>query len=84
MSDQTSTAMANSEKAGRFQMSVILEDMSEDATSRWSRRSEWLARWLLNEWSRAQGKRGPDGQSSPERDSSIVNMGACVGQEVGR
>jgi hypothetical protein len=42
---------------GGFEMTVTSTEISDDATYRWSRRSELLAAWLLTQWQEEQAHR---------------------------
>ena len=53
------------ERVGRFTMTVVRTEPTQESEERWSRRADALGRWLLAEWGRRHGARLEDSQ--PER-----------------
>ena len=69
-----------SEDVGGFAMTVVSTEMSDAATHRWSRRSEWLATWLLTQWQEEQAHRTKDtltATTTTEKLTMVVTNTSC-------
>ncbi|HPD31092.1 MAG TPA: hypothetical protein PLL20_13940 [Phycisphaerae bacterium] len=42
------------DRVGDFEMRVVTGERTSESEERWSRRSEMIATWLLDEWKRQQ------------------------------
>jgi hypothetical protein len=65
---------SRTEHVGRFQMTVVRAEPTQESEERWTRRADALAQWLLEQWRQEQVARerrpeGKEAMNGPEHTS---------------